>query len=189
MAPCAVVVDAPDPTAGHCWPMSSPETPENSQASQVQSLVGSLLLSPGSWSTQSFVCALQESLSPFLWKFCNQFPLAFKVKFPGDSQVPCRIPRWGNMLWDLELLQYCKNFFGIIVLQFVGHLLSSSIVKLMATSSKTAYAIIKTAAPRANPHLHRRCSNTVLAQSLWGLWVLVHKVCLSPLSVSGGNGV
>ena len=124
--------------------MSSPETPENSQASQVQSLVGSLLLSPGSWSTQSFVCALQESLSPFLWKFCNQFPLAFKVKFPGDSQVPCRIPRWGNMLWDLELLQYCKNFFGIIVLQFVGHLLSSSIVKLMATSSKRIYALCHT---------------------------------------------
>ena len=124
--------------------MSSPETPENSQASQVQSLVGSLLLSPGSWSTQSFVCALQESLSPFLWKCCNQFPLAFKVKFPGDSQVPCRIPRWGNMLWDLELLQYCKNFFGIIVLQFVGHLLSSSIVKLMATSSKRIYALCHT---------------------------------------------
>ena len=62
-------------------------------------------------------------------------------------------------------------------------------VGLMVKSSKRAYAMIKTAAPRANPHLHRRCSNTVLAQSLWGLWVLVHKVCLSPLSVSGGNGV
>ena len=26
----------------------------------------------------------------------------------------------------------------------------------------------------ADPYLHRRHSNTVLAQSLWGLWVLVH---------------
>ena len=41
----------------------------------------------------------------------------------------------------------------------------------------------------ADPYLHRRHSNTVLSQSLWGLWVLVHKVCLSPLSVSDGNGV
>ena len=30
---------------------------------------GVLLLSPGSWCTQGFVCALQESVSPFLCKF------------------------------------------------------------------------------------------------------------------------
>ena len=41
----------------------------------------SLLLSPGSWCVQGFVCALQESFSPVLWKFCDQIPLAFKVKF------------------------------------------------------------------------------------------------------------
>ena len=54
-------------------------------------------------------------------------------------------------------------------------------VGLMATSSKRAYAIPKSAAPRApslwqstaDPYLHRRCSNTVLSQSLWGPWVLV----------------
>ena len=34
--------------------------------------------------------------------------------------------------------------------------------------------------------LLRRHSDTVLAQFLWGLWILVHKVCFSPLSVSGG---
>ena len=33
-----------------------------------QSLVGSLLLSPGSWYTQGFVCALQESVS-FWWLY------------------------------------------------------------------------------------------------------------------------
>ena len=41
----------------------------DSQASLGQSLVGSLLLPPGSWCTQGFVCALQESVSPVLCKF------------------------------------------------------------------------------------------------------------------------
>ena len=59
-----VVFSAPDPMAAHCQPMPPPETPEHSQASLAQSLVGSLLLSPGSWCTQGFVCILQESVSP-----------------------------------------------------------------------------------------------------------------------------
>ena len=49
--------------------MPLPETPGHSQTSLGQSLVGSLLLSPGSWCAQGFVCALQESVSPVLWKF------------------------------------------------------------------------------------------------------------------------
>ena len=59
---------APDPAAGH-RPMPLPETPGHSRASLGQSLVGSLLLSPGSWFAQSFVCALKESVSPVLCKF------------------------------------------------------------------------------------------------------------------------
>ena len=56
----------PDPAAGlH----ASTETPGHSQASLVQSLVGSLLLSPRSCCTQGFVPALQESVSPGLCKF------------------------------------------------------------------------------------------------------------------------
>ena len=47
--------DALDPTAGHCSPMSLPEIPGHSRASRAQSLVGSLLLFPGSWCTQGFV--------------------------------------------------------------------------------------------------------------------------------------
>ena len=54
-------------------------------------------------------------------------------------------------------------------------------VGLMATSSQGAYAIPRSTAPRALalaavpcwPVPHRRHSNTVLSQSLWGLWVLV----------------
>ena len=65
----------------------------------------------------------------------------------------------------------------------------SSMVGLRLTSSKRAYAIPRSTAPcsspccsrapapaavHADPYLCRRHSNTVLAQSFWGLWVLVH---------------
>ena len=52
---------------------------------------------------------------------------------------------------------------------------AGSVVGLMATSTKRAYATPRSAAPRApapwqataDPYLHRRHSSTVLAQSLW----------------------
>ena len=62
-------LSAPDPAAGHHPPTPPPETPGHSQACLGQFLVGSLLLSPGSWYTQGVVCALQESVSPVLCKF------------------------------------------------------------------------------------------------------------------------
>ena len=62
-------LSAPNPAAGHHRPMPLPETPGHSWASLGQSLVGSLLLPPGSWCTQSFVCVLQESVSLVLCKF------------------------------------------------------------------------------------------------------------------------
>ena len=65
---CTATLSAPNPAAGHHRPMPLPETPVHSQASLGQSLVGSLLLSPGSWCVQAFVCALQESVSPVLCK-------------------------------------------------------------------------------------------------------------------------
>ena len=68
---CALsaALSAPDPMAGHHRLTSLPETPGHSQASMGQSLVGSLLLSPGFWCMQDFVCAPQESVSPILCKF------------------------------------------------------------------------------------------------------------------------
>ena len=60
---------APNPAAGHCRATPLPETPGHSQASLGQSLVGSLLLYPGSWCTQGFVCGPQESVFPVLCKF------------------------------------------------------------------------------------------------------------------------
>ena len=51
----------------------------------------------------------------------------------------CWIPRLRNLLWALEFLQQCENFFAVIVLQFVGHLLGGSVVGLTAASSKKTY--------------------------------------------------
>ena len=60
---CTAVLSAPDPASGHHQPMPPPETSGHSQASLGQSLVGSLLFSPGSWCAQGLICALQESVS------------------------------------------------------------------------------------------------------------------------------
>ena len=98
-----VSLSAPDPASRPPPTHASQETPGHSQASLGQYFVGTLLLSPGSWCAQGFVCALQESVSPVLCKFCNQILVASKVKFPGGSQSLCQIPRLGNLLWVLEL--------------------------------------------------------------------------------------
>ena len=42
-----------------------------------------------------FCCAHQESVSPVLWKFCNQIPLAFKVKFAELNKAA------QNKLWKI----------------------------------------------------------------------------------------
>ena len=64
---CTITLSDTNPAAGHHWPTPLLETPGYSWASLGQPLVGSLLLSPGSWCTGS-VCALQESVSPVLCK-------------------------------------------------------------------------------------------------------------------------
>ena len=51
-------LSAPNPAAGHRQPMPLPDTPGPSRACLGQSLLGSLLFSPGSWCTQGSVCAL-----------------------------------------------------------------------------------------------------------------------------------
>ena len=72
------------------------------------------------------LCVPSKSVSPVLWKFCNQIPLDLKVRFPGGSQSPWDA-QVGKSGVGLELSQQCQNFFGIIVLQFVGHLFGSAI--------------------------------------------------------------
>ena len=64
---------APSPAAGQHWPTPPLETPGHSQASLGPSLLGSLLVSPGSWRTQDSVCALQGSISQSreFWQRCG----------------------------------------------------------------------------------------------------------------------
>ena len=112
----------PAPVAGHYQPTPLQVTFKHSQEGLIQYLVGSLLLSPGSWCAQDLVWALQEFLfPPVLRKLYNQILLAFKVKFPGNSQFLGWIPRLGRLICCLEPSQNCENFFGVIVLQFVSH--------------------------------------------------------------------
>ena len=88
---------AADPIAGH----ASAGDPQTLTGRSGLVSYGALLLSLGSWCTQGFVYALQESLSPpKLWKVYNQILLTFS--FPGDFQSLCQIPRLGSLMWCLE---------------------------------------------------------------------------------------
>ena len=58
---CTAALTAPSPEAGHHRPTPPPETLGPSWESLDQSLAGSLLLSPGSWCTQGFVCHDQST--------------------------------------------------------------------------------------------------------------------------------
>ena len=107
------VLSAPDPVKSTFTPCLWWRFLDTHRQVWLSLFVGSLL-STGSSYTQDFVCALQGSVSPVLCKFCNQITLAFNVRFPRCSQFLCQIPRLGNLLWALELLQQCKKFLGII---------------------------------------------------------------------------
>ena len=94
---------------------------------------------PFSWvlvCTRFCLCPPRVSVSPALWKLCDQILLTFKFKVPESFQSICQIPRLGNLLFGLEVSQQCKNFFGIIVLQFVDRPPGGCIVGLMVISFK-----------------------------------------------------
>ena len=87
----------------------------------------------------------------------------------------------------LELSSLWENFFGIIVLQFVGCLLSSSMVGLMATSSKRIYAtgcVTRYLCPEplplqqatADSYLHRRLKHRSGSVSVGSLGPGAHTV-------------
>ena len=139
---CAGMVEfsAPDTVASHCLPTPPPETLGHSQASLVSLL----------WGHCSFLLALAVHKVLFL-PFKGLFPSSCvssvskshwppKTNSPGVLS-PFWMPRLENLGWALELSQQCHNFFGIIVLQFVGHLFGGAIQGLMATSSKTETGI------------------------------------------------
>ena len=114
---------APNLAVGHRWPTPPPETPGDSWASLGQSLVGSLLLSPGSWCTQGSVCALQESVSPVLskfWWFCGGvngiLTPPYAIPRSAAPRAPVAVHYWlvplqetlktvlSQSLWDLWVL-------------------------------------------------------------------------------------
>ena len=66
--PCThYLTQCPSPAAGHCRPTPPPETPGHSRGKSGSVSCG--VTAPGSWCTQGFVCALQESVSTVLCKF------------------------------------------------------------------------------------------------------------------------
>ena len=111
--------------------MSPLGTPGHSQASLAQCLVGSPLLSPVSRCAQGFVCALQEPVSQSCGSSVIKSHWPSKSNFLGVLSPFAGLPRLGNLLWALELSEQCENFFGIIVLQFVGRLLGGAMVGLV----------------------------------------------------------
>lgn len=144
--------------------------------------MGSLLLFPWSWCTQSFVCALKESVSPVLCKLCKQIPWPPKSDSLGVLS-PLPDPQVGKSVASPRTFLPVWEFFGIIALQFVGRLLSSSVVGLMDFPER-AYAtdgVSQVAAPRALRMWQALTCvsagdpNTGLAPSLWCAWALVHK--------------
>ena len=104
---------APNPAADH-RPTLPLETPGHSRASLGQSLVGSLLLSPGSWCTQSFVCVLQESVSPGLsksWSSVEGLTAAsskrgYAIPRSATSRAPAPV---AGHCWPVPLQETLKN--------------------------------------------------------------------------------
>ena len=141
---CTAELSAPDPAAGHRWPMPPPETPGHSWQVWAGLLCGhcSFFLGPGT----------------------------HKILFvPSKSPFP----------------QSCVCSGG-------------SMVGLMAISSKRAYAILRSTAPRAPALAAGHCwliplwethKHSSVSVSVGPLGSGAHKVCLSPPSVSGGYGV
>ena len=184
-------------------PTPLPETPKHRQI-WLSLLWGrcTFHLGPGAHRVL-FVPSKESLVSPVLWKFCNQILLTFIVRFPGDSQSLCWIPKLRSLFCGPGLSQVWE-LFDIFVLQFVDHPSGGYVVRLMAASSRglmphivpprtAATSALVPVAATADPHLRRRLSNihrqvwlSLLCGSLILSWVLVcTKFCLCPPKVSG----
>ena len=96
---------------------------DTSQANLDQSLVGSLFLSPGSWYAQGFVCALQESVFPVLWKFWQlygwvngnllQEGLCHTQVCCTQSPCPCGRPLLNQTSTGDTHTQFCLSLCGV----------------------------------------------------------------------------
>ena len=114
-------LNAPNPAAGHCLPMPLPETPGHSRTSLGQSLVGSLLLSPGSWCTRSCLCPP---------RVCFPAPCKFRWLYGGvngdlqegfchtqvcctQSPCPCNSPLMTCISAEDTQTQFCLSLCGV----------------------------------------------------------------------------
>ena len=146
---CIATLSAPNPTAGHHRPRSLLETPGHSRANLGQSLVGSLLLSPGSWCT----------------RFCLWPPRAY---FP----VLCKF-------WQL---------YGRVNGDFLQEGLCYT--QVCCTQPYPSMLHSEPLPPRqSTADQQETFKHNSVPVSVESLGSGAHKVCLSPLRVSGGYGV
>ena len=121
---CTTALSASSPAAGHRWPMPPlMETHGHLCASLGQSLVGSLLLSTGSWCTQGSVCAFPESASPILCKFwwvyggvnsdLLQEGLCCTQVYCTQSPCPCGSPLPTRTSTGDAQTQFCLSLCGV----------------------------------------------------------------------------
>ena len=118
-------LSAPNPAASHRQPMPLPETPRHSWANLGQSLVGSLLLYPGSWCIQGSVCALlcsPQDYFPVLCKFSQLYSgVNYDLLQEGlchtqvcvQSPCPCGSPLLTHTSTGDTHTQFCLSLCGI----------------------------------------------------------------------------
>jgi len=96
------------------------QTPGHSQASLGQSLVGSLLLSPGSWCAQGSVCALVSPVLCKFWWFYGgangnllQEGLCHTQVYCIQSPCPCSSPLMTHTSAEDTQTQFCLSLCGV----------------------------------------------------------------------------
>ena len=164
----------------------------------------SLLLFPGSWCSKGFVCTLQESMFP---QFCGSSEIKSPWHSKSDS-LGILSPFAGSPGWEICCVSYnflnsmriwynCSAVYGLSAWRLYGgvdgDLLQEGLRHMPSVPGllqpETLYPWQDTAEP-VPPQETWKHSKAGLAQSLWGLWVLVHtRFCLSPPRISGGCGV
>ena len=116
---CPATLSAPNPAAGHHQPIPPLETPRYPQASLGQSLVGSLLLSPGSWCKRFCLCPPRVYF-PVLCKFWQLYSGVNGDLLRGDlchthtqSACPCSRPQPTRISSGDAQTQFCLCLCGV----------------------------------------------------------------------------
>ena len=159
---------SPDPMADHCRPMPPPETPGHSQGRLAQSPVGSLLLSPGSWCAQGFLVPSKSLFPPYFGSF------VVKSHWPSKSNsLMVLSPVARSLGWEI-----CGGANGNFLQEGLCH------NQVCCTQSPCPLAGHCWFILPQETLIHSSGSASAGSRSPG-----VHRVCLSPLSVSGGYRV